>query len=184
MLNRILEYDRCVLEAQPGFGKTIVALQYIVKRHQPELIIVHTKELLQQWKKSIEQNFALKKGDLGIIGGRKWKIGKLITIASHQTLVRRNLAEIKNAFGCLVIDECHHVPATTFLSVVRQFSAPYVLGLTATPYRKDKLERLMVYSVGPVVKARPERIIVPLENELTVSLTTHIRGTAFRLQEN
>jgi len=183
MLKKLLEVDRCVLEAQPGFGKTIVALQYIVKRRQPALVIVHTRELLQQWKKCIEKNFASKKGNIGIIGDSKWKVGRLITIASHQTLVRRDLTEIKNSFGCLVIDECHHIPATTFLSVVRQFAATYVLGLTATPYRKDKLERLMVYSVGPVVKMKTGEAIVPLENGPTVPLTAHIRGTAFRLQE-
>lgn len=183
MLRKLLEHDRCVLEAQPGFGKTIVALEYIVKRRQPAMVIVHTKELLQQWKKCIEKHIVLKKGDVGIIGDSKWRIGRLITIASQRTLVRRSLAEIKHAFGCLVIDECHHVPATTFLSVIRQFASPYVLGLTATPYRKDKLERLMIYTVGPVVQAKTEEGISLSSSGTAVPTTAHIRGTAFRLQE-
>ncbi len=182
-LKKLLQHDRCVLEALPGFGKTVVALQYIAKRRQPALIIVHTKELLQQWQKRIQEYCILKKGDIGIIGDNKWKIGKLITIASQRTLVRRDLSEIKNVFGSVIIDECHHIPASTFISVVRQFDAPYFLGLTATPYRKDKLERLMVYVVGPVVKTKDEGLETTIESRPTVPVTVHLRGTALQIPE-
>jgi len=182
-LKKLLQHERCILEAPPGFGKTIVGLSYICKRRQPALVIVHTKELLHQWKKRIEEQCALKKGDLGIIGDSKWKIGRLITLASQQTLVRRNLDEIKSTFGCIVVDECHHVPASTFLSVVRQFSAPYVLGLTATPYRKDGLEPLMFAAIGPVLKTRQQTSNSPVQQESTVPVTVHMRGTAFRFSE-
>lgn len=182
-LKKLLHHDRCVLEALPGFGKTVVALQYIAKRRQPALVIVHTKELLQQWQKRIQEYCTLKKGDVGIIGDSKWKIGKLITIASQRTLVRRDLSEIKNVFGSVVIDECHHIPASTFIAVVRQFSAPFVLGLTATPYRKDKLERLMVYAVGPVVKTKDEGLGATIESGPTIPVTVHLRGTTLQVPE-
>ncbi len=184
MLKKLLQHDRCVFEALPGFGKTVVALQYIAKRRQPTLIIVHTKELLQQWQKRIQEYCALEKCDMGIMGDSKWNMGKLITIASQQTLVRRDLSGFKNAFGCVVIDECHHVPASTFTAVLRQFAAPYVLGLTATPYRKDKLERLMFSAVGPVVKASGDGTVTPAQNGSTVPVTVHLRGTAMQALES
>lgn len=152
VLKKLLQHERCILEAPPGSGKTMVGIAYVCKRRLPTLVIVHTKELLQQWKKRIEDHCDLKKGDIGLIGDNKWKIGRYITLASQRTLVRRDLAKIRNTFGCVIVDECHHVPASTFLSVVRQFSAQYVLGLTATPYRKDKLEQLMIAALGPVVQ--------------------------------
>lgn len=146
---------------------------------------MHTKELLQQWKKRIEDHCDLKKGDIGIIGDNKWKIGRYITLASQRTLVRRDLAEIRNAFGCVIVDECHHVPTSTFLSVVRQFSAPYVLGLTATPYRKDKLEPLMIAALGPVVQIKSQTGIsngVPADAP-TVPICAHMRGTALAIEQ-
>lgn len=104
---KLLDNDRAILEAKPGFGKTIVAIYCIKKRKQPTLIVVHTKELLHQWKKRLEEFFSLKKGDIGLIGDNKWEIGKKITIASYQTLARNGCEEIRDKFGFIVIDECH-----------------------------------------------------------------------------
>ena len=70
---KLIKHDRAILEAKPGFGKTMVGL-YIMKRHrQPTLIIVHTKTLLHQWLKRIEKWFNFEKNDVGIIGDNKWK---------------------------------------------------------------------------------------------------------------
>lgn len=149
---QLLANDRVILEAHPAFGKTMVALYCMKQRRQKTLIIVHTMALLEQWKKRIEEWFTLNKDDLGIIGDNKWQIGKKITIASYQTLARRGIKELKNSFGHVIIDECHHVPAHTFTNVIKQLSATYVLGLTATAFRKDQLERLMAFYIGPSVK--------------------------------
>ncbi len=142
-LIRLLKHERIIFQAQPGFGKTMVALALMQKRRQKTLVIVHTDALLRQWVKRIDDHFEMGKGDVGTIGNSKWQVGKKVTIASYMTLARRNIDEIKDEFGLMIIDECHHVPANTFSTVVKQFSAKYVLGLTATAYRKDKLEKLM-----------------------------------------
>lgn len=140
---KLLKHERIIFQAQPGFGKTMVALALMQKRRQKTIIMVHTNTLLRQWHKRINDYFKMDKGDLGTIGNNKWQIGNKVTVASYMTLARRNIDEIKEEFGLMIIDECHHVPANTFSTVVKQFSAKYVLGLTATAYRKDKLEKLM-----------------------------------------
>ncbi|HCS78940.1 TPA: hypothetical protein DIV55_04330 [Patescibacteria group bacterium] len=152
----LLTHDRVILEAKPAFGKTIVALYCMKWRRQKTLIVVHTRALLQQWKKRIEEWFELKNKDIGIIGENKWQIGNKVTIASYQTLARRGMNEVKNTFGLVIIDECHHVPASTFKKVIKQISAKYILGLTATAFRKDQLERLMTFYIGPIIKVTDE----------------------------
>ncbi len=150
-LNKILPKNRAILQAKPGFGKTVLALAYIVQKQQKTLIIVHTRALLAQWQKRIADFLELETEDIGIIGEGKWQIGRKITIASYQTLLSRGTKEINNLFGLVVVDECHHVPANTFAKVVRDFSAKYCLGLTATPFRKDKLDRLMNFYIGSII---------------------------------
>ena len=148
VLSRLVENNRVILEAQPGFGKTMVALALMKKLGQKTLIIVHTNTLLHQWQKGVTDYFSLAKDDLGLIGDNKWKIGKKVTIASYMTLSRRGVDKIKDGFGLVIVDECHHVPANTFSAVVKQFSAKKVLGLTATTFRKDKLEKLMYLHIS------------------------------------
>lgn len=157
---KLLKHNRIVLEAKPAFGKTMVAALYCIKqRKQKTLIIVHTRALIHQWKKRIEDWFEVNKQDIGIMGENKWTIGERFTIASYQTLARHDLAEIKDTFGFVVIDECHHVPAQTFAKVIKGLAAKYALGLTATAYRKDKLERLMNFYIGPITKKKRAQLV-------------------------
>ena len=178
---QLLAHDRGILEAHPAFGKTMVALYCMKRRKQKTLVIVHTMALLQQWKKRIEEWFTLTKDDIGIIGGNKWTIGKKITIASYQTLARRGVNDIENIFGHVIVDECHHVPAHTFTNVVKQLSARYVLGLTATAFRKDQLDRLMTFYIGPIIKTHsaqtetPDTTRPPVETKLITRKTTFQR---------
>ncbi len=148
---KLLATNRAILEAKPGFGKTMLAIEVICARAQKTLVIVHTRALLDQWIKRISDYCQINPEEIGIIGDGKWRIGERITIASYQTLLSRGTKSIKNEFGLVVVDECHHVPANTFSKVVRGFAARYCLGLTATPFRKDKLDRLMRFYIGPIV---------------------------------
>ncbi|MBI5614262.1 DEAD/DEAH box helicase family protein, partial [Candidatus Gottesmanbacteria bacterium] len=179
---KILMHDRAILEAHPAFGKTMVAFYCMKRRSQKTLIIVHTMALLAQWKKRITEWFVLKKDDLGIIGENKWQIGEKITVASYQTLARRGTQELKNSFGHIIVDECHHVPAHTFTNVVKQLSATYVLGLTATAFRKDQLDRLMTFYIGQIIKidGKIPSAMQPVEPTVETKLVT--RKTPFQLR--
>jgi superfamily II DNA or RNA helicase len=136
-----------ILVAPCGSGKTVIGLNIIVERKQPTLIIVHTKELLNQWIEQIKDYLGIE--DVGIIGDRKEEI-RAVTVGMVQTLGKRNLPEISKHFGQIIIDECHHTPASTFTQVVSAFDCFYQLGLSATPYRRDRLNKLLYYVVGNV----------------------------------
>ncbi len=151
VLGELLEKERAILEAKPGFGKTMAALLYYKERRQKTLVIVHTRSLLQQWWKRVEDYFTVTPEQLGVIGEGKWRVGEQITIASYQTLLSRGVKDIAQEFGLVIIDECHHVPAQTFTKVAKGFNAKYYLGLSATPFRKDKLDKLMNFYIGEIV---------------------------------
>lgn len=185
VVRQLLKQDRAVLEAPPGFGKSVVALYYMKRRQQPTLVVVHRKSLLHQWRKLAEQWLEFKKGDVGIIGDNKWKLGRKLTIASYQTLARRGVDEIKDQIGLVIVDECHHVPAYTFTKVLKLLPAKYVLGLTATPIRKDKLDKLIPLYVGPIIAVRAARISpTATPPKSLVSVQSYLPRTEFTAPES
>lgn len=185
VVRQLLKQDRAVLEAPPGFGKSMVALSCMKRRQQPALIIVHRKSLLHQWRKLAEQWLEFEKGDVGIIGDNKWKPGRKLTIASYQTLTRRGVNEIKDHVGFVVVDECHHVPAYTFTKVLKLLPAKYVLGLTATPIRKDKLDKLIPLYVGPIIIVGTARIPpTATPPKSLVSVQAYLPRTEFTASES
>jgi len=176
-LHEILKNNVGILEAPPGYGKTVIALATLPYRKQRTLVIVHTKELLAQWIQKIGDVLEIEKGDVGIIGGGKEKIGKKITVATYQSLVRKNLKIIVDKIGYVIVDECHRVPANTFQKVVKEFKARYLLGLTATPFRKDKLQKLMFLYMGEIIhRIDPDKISSELKG---VDSILEIRHTDF-----
>jgi superfamily II DNA or RNA helicase len=132
-----------VLEAGTGAGKTVMALAIIAKRKQPTLIIVHTKELLYQWKERIKSFLNV---DCGLIGDGNLTI-KPITVAIVNS-AKNHIEELVKNFGHLIIDECHRVPSTLFKNVVSNFPCGFMLGLSATPYRNDGLGDIIGWYVG------------------------------------
>ena len=115
----------------------------IAARKQPTLILVHTKELLFQWQDRIKTFLGI---DAGLIGAGKFDI-QPITIAIVNT-ASKHLNKLPQHFGHLVVDECHRVPSTLFTEVVTAFNAKYMLGLSATPYRRDGLSKLIGWYLG------------------------------------
>ncbi len=145
----ILSRDSGLLEAGTGAGKTVMGLYLVAERKQPALIIVHTKELLNQWIDRIEQFLGIPRDEIGIIGSGKFTIGDRITVATVQTLFKR-VDDVVPHIGHLVVDECHRVSSRTFTDAVTAFDCKYLLGLTATPWRRDGLSKVIFWHVGDV----------------------------------
>ncbi len=141
--------DFGTLSAPTGGGKTVMALYMIARRRQPTLIIVHTKDLAFQWIDRIEKFLNIPKEQVGLIGGGKKTIGKEITVALVQSLYKC-AHEVSRKIGFLVVDECHRAPSRTFVEAVTAFDSQYMLGLSATPWRRDKLSKLIFWHLGDV----------------------------------
>jgi superfamily II DNA or RNA helicase len=152
VLDKVCDKDFGVIVSPPGTGKTIIGLQIIVNKKQPALILVHRKQLLDQWIERIQSFLKIPKKEIGQIGNQKDKIGKQITIAMIQTLARReNFEDIANRFGTIIIDECHHIPAKSFREAIVKFNAFYLYGLTATPQRKNNDQKLIFVYIGNIL---------------------------------
>lgn len=141
--DEIISRDFGVLEAGTGSGKTVVACAVIAARQQPTIILVHTKELLYQWAERIRQFLDY---EPGLLGDGQQEI-KALTVAIVNS-ARSRLEELPPYFGQLCVDECHRVPAALFTDVVTAFDCRYMLGLSATAYRRDGLTRLINFYLG------------------------------------
>ncbi|SLM27891.1 conserved hypothetical protein [Desulfamplus magnetovallimortis] len=136
-----------VLSAGTGSGKTVMALYIIASRRQPALVVVHTVELLRQWQERIETFLGIPAEEVGIIGGGKFRAGEKLTVGLYQS-IRKRVDELKPIFGHIIVDECHKCPSKTFTEAVSGFDAKFRLGLTATGYRRDKLDALIFMTLG------------------------------------
>lgn len=137
------------LNSPTGSGKTVMALYIMAERRQPALIVVHTAELARQWTERIETFLNIPAKEIGRIGGGKKKIGARVTVALVQSLCKC-AAEVAPHIGHLIVDECHRTPSRTFTDAVAEFDSRYMLGLSATPWRRDNLSRLIFWHLGDV----------------------------------
>lgn len=153
----LLSHPNGMLVAPAASGKTIMGLDIFASLHQNMLWLTHTNRLAKQVIERIlgTDGFPpifpdMKRSEIGFIGAGKFSIGDHITIGMIPTLVRRvvDLPEIGRKFGLVIVDEAHHVPASTFIKVLESFSSYYLYGLTATPYRRDKMEDVMFATIG------------------------------------
>jgi superfamily II DNA or RNA helicase len=147
------------LSAPTGSGKTVMGLHLIAARRQPTLIVVHTKDLAHQWVARIEQFLGIPPAEVGWIGGGRRRPADGITVALVQSLYKC-AAEFAPRVGHLVVDECHRTPSRTFTDAVTAFSSRYMLGLSATPWRRDKLSKLIFWHLGDVQhEIKPEGLV-------------------------
>jgi superfamily II DNA or RNA helicase len=150
-MEAINKKDIGVIVAPPGSGKTVMALKIVAEKQQPALIVVHRKQLAMQWMERIEAFLGIVQKDIGHIGQGKTKIGKQITVATIQSLAKVDLQNLTDMFGLIIVDECHHIPASTFRNTIGKFNSRFLYGLTATPFRKYNDGRLIFIHLGEVI---------------------------------
>lgn len=155
----MLARDFGTLSAPTGSGKTVMALAMIAYRRQPTLIITHTKELLNQWVARIGQFLGIPPDQVGRIGDGKKTVGNRITVALVQSLFKC-AEEVSPLVGYLVVDECHRTPSRTFTEAVTAFDCRFMTGLSATPWRRDKLSKLIFWFVGDVAHEVPKAELI------------------------
>jgi superfamily II DNA or RNA helicase len=142
--------DFGVLSAPTGSGKTVMALALVARRRQPALVIVRNRELLEQWVSRIESFLGIPTSEVGVIGNGKKRIGDKVTVALVQSLCKV-AHEVALHIGFLIADECHRCPGRTFTEAVSAFDCRYMLGLSATPWHRDGLTRLIWWHLGVLV---------------------------------
>lgn len=155
VIDTIAKKDLGVIVAPPGSGKTIVGLKIIAEKKQPALIVTHRKQIADQWIERIETFLGIPKNEIGKIGQGKTKIGKQITVAMIQSVSKEldkpDGEKLLNAFGTIILDECHHIPAETFRNTISKLQTFYLYGLTATPFLKYNDSKLIFIHLGDVI---------------------------------
>jgi superfamily II DNA or RNA helicase len=176
---KITGYDEGILCAPTAFGKTAVAAWLIAKRKVNTLVVVHRQQLLDQWQERLGMFLDLPAESIGHIGGGKMDRTGCVDVAVIQSLYRKDgVKDFVAEYGQVIVDECHHISAFTFEQVMRQVKAKYVVGLTATPTRKDGHHPIVYMQCGPVrfsMSARTMTETTPFEHKVTP------RHTEFRM---
>ena len=147
----MLRYDTGILCAPTAFGKTVTAAALIARRGVNTLVLVHRTGLLKQWQERLQVFLAIGgKGVIGTIGGGKAKPTGKIDIAVMQSLhAQGEIGELVENYGHVIVDECHHLSAVSFEAILKRARARYVLGLTATPLRRDGRQPIIFMQCGP-----------------------------------
>lgn len=153
-----------ILQLKCGGGKTVIAIEFIVRQRTPALILVDTTVLLEQWRKELLLHTTLREEDIGLIQGDVWDWEKPVVLATYHTVAQnasRIRERVKRHFGTVVWDEAHHLGADTFMRTAPLFYG-YRLLLTATPNRTDGLQVIYIAHAGGVIfkDLRPDLPVV------------------------
>lgn len=186
----MLGSDIGILCALTAFGKTVVAAAMIARRGANALVLVHRTELLKQWKERLQTFLGIDRDVIGSIGGGMSSPTGKIDIAVMQSLWRKGEVDpLVETYGHIVVDECHHIGAASFDAILKRVKARFVLGLTATPIRRDGLQPIIFMQCGPIRHTAAKQPNAPMdlvvrpcivENEIDVHATPGIQDV-FRL---
>ena len=182
-VDAMLAHEDGILHAPTGSGKTVMACAIIAERSVSTLVLINKTALAAQWREQISTLLGIKAGQLG--GGRVKTRGQ-VDIMLLQSLARLSPAEISEltaGYGQVIVDECHHIAAGSYENVVSQISAAWWLGLTATPERKDGLEQVTNWQLGPIRHVITD--VLPSEDTLVTPYDgprreLQVHETAFR----
>lgn len=145
----MLRYDFGTLESATGSGKTVMALYTVAANAQRTLIVVHTNDLADQWFERLQEFLDVSSHEIGFIGGGKLRVGRRITIAMVQSLYKC-AEQLSKDFGYVIVDECHRTPSRTFTEAISNLKPKKMMGLSATPFRRDNLQQFIFWFVGPM----------------------------------
>ncbi|TMH37792.1 MAG: hypothetical protein E6H66_01390 [Betaproteobacteria bacterium] len=150
-VDAVLAHRIGVLCAPTAFGKTVIAAALIAARKTNTLIIVHRTQLLDQWRNRLSAFLEIDDRSIGVIGAGKRSPTGAIDIGVMQSLVRKGVVrDVVAAYGQVIVDECYHVSAFSFERVMKEAKARFVLGLTATPVRRDGHHPIIFMQCGPI----------------------------------
>ena len=150
-VQKLLANQMGIISASTAFGKTVVALKIIAERKVNTLILVHRKLLADQWAERINQFLGIPKKEIGCYSGTKKKRTGIIDIAVMQSIGKKDQIEDWIAdYGQVIVDECHHISASSFELIIRKCPAYYRLGLSATVIRKDGQHPIVLMNLGDV----------------------------------
>jgi superfamily II DNA or RNA helicase/very-short-patch-repair endonuclease len=171
-------HDTGVLAATTAFGKTVLAAWLIARHGVNSLVLVHRQQLLEQWVERLAMFLDVPAKSIGRLGGGRRTLTGRIDVALIQSLVRKGVVhDCVRSYGHLVVDECHHLPASSFELVARRAKARYVTGLSASTTRKDGHQPIIFMQCGPVRyrdNARQQAALRPFTHHVLV------RPTGFR----
>jgi superfamily II DNA or RNA helicase len=192
----LLAHDSGVLHATTAFGKTVIGNYLIAQRKVNTLVLVGTQQLLNQWKDALAFFLDIKNepatretstgrvktiGTVGEYGGNKKHSTFIVDVAMMQSLCRKGeVRDFVKDYGMVIVDECHHVPASTFEAVLKHANAKYVYGLTATPMREDGHHAILFLECGPIrykVDAREQAEQRPFDHYM-IPRFTNLRQTS------
>jgi superfamily II DNA or RNA helicase len=174
----LLAHDTGVFVAPPGTGKTVVGAYMAAARGRNVLVLVHRQPLLDQWRAQLAVFLGLDPRAIGQVGAGKRRPTGIVDVAMVQSLLRRDqVDDLVRSYGHVIVDECHHVPAVSFERVMNAVSARFLLGLTATPQRRDGHQPIIEMQLGPVRFAVSHRDV---GSQPTLQKAVIIRDTLFR----
>lgn len=175
-------HESGVLVAPPGSGKTVVGVYLVGERRTSTLILVHRRPLAEQWTAQLALFLGISEKEIGQIGGGRNKPNGRLDVAMLQSLVRKDsVRDLVADYGQVIVDECHHIPAVSFERVLSEVKARYVVGLTATPARRDGHDPIIGMQCGPVrftVSQRRETERRPFEHKLVIRETEFVADEA------
>ncbi len=169
------EHETGVLVAPTAFGKTVIGAWLIAKRQTNTLVLVHNRQLMDQWISRLQRFLNLPSDLPGQIGGGKKQTTGKIDVAMLQSLFRDGEVDpIVEQYGQLIADECHHISARSFELVARAAKARFITGFSATVERKDGHHPIIFMQCGPIrhrVKQEDQQAVHPMDRVVITRLT-------------